>query len=40
MRSGESGVKAAFDMPEGLAPATIDLHESMFSSGVLVSLAG
>ncbi len=29
-----------FDVPEGLSPAAIELHESMFSSGVLVSLAG
>ena len=29
-----------FDVPEGLAPTAIELHESMFSSGVLVSLAG
>ncbi len=29
-----------FDVPEGVAPASIELHDSMFSSGVLVSLAG
>lgn len=29
-----------FDVPEGLAPAAIELHESMFSRGVVVSLAG
>jgi Domain of unknown function (DUF4352) len=29
-----------FDMPEGLAPAAIELHESMFSPGVRVTLAG
>jgi hypothetical protein len=29
-----------FDMPEGLSPAAIELHESMFSSGALVTLAG
>jgi hypothetical protein len=29
-----------FDVPEGLSPAAIELHESMFSSGALVSLAG
>jgi hypothetical protein len=30
----------AFDVSEGVAPASIELHESMLSSGVLVSLAG
>jgi hypothetical protein len=29
-----------FDVPEGLSPAAIELHESMFSSGALVTLAG
>ena len=29
-----------FDVPEGVAPASIELQDSMFSSGVLVSLAG
>jgi hypothetical protein len=29
-----------FDVPEGLAPAAIELRESMFSGGVTVSLAG
>jgi hypothetical protein len=29
-----------FDVPEGVAPTYIELHDSMFSSGVLVSLAG
>jgi hypothetical protein len=29
-----------FDVPEGLSPAAIELHESMFSSGTLISLAG
>jgi hypothetical protein len=29
-----------FDVPEGLSPTAIELHESMFSSGALVSLAG
>jgi uncharacterized protein DUF4352 len=29
-----------FDVPQGLAPAAIELHESMFSSGALVTLAG
>jgi hypothetical protein len=29
-----------FDVPEDVAPASIELHDSMFSSGVLVSLAG
>ncbi|MFD1531915.1 DUF4352 domain-containing protein [Pseudonocardia aurantiaca] len=29
-----------FDVPEGLSPAAIELHESMFSGGALVSLAG
>jgi hypothetical protein len=29
-----------FAVPEGVAPASIELHDSMFSSGVLVSLAG
>jgi hypothetical protein len=29
-----------FDVPEGLTPAAIELHESMFSGGALVSLAG
>jgi hypothetical protein len=29
-----------FDVPEGLSPAAIELHESVFSSGVLVTLAG
>jgi Domain of unknown function (DUF4352) len=29
-----------FDVPEGLSPATIELHESMFSGGAVVSLAG
>ncbi|WP_142056831.1 DUF4352 domain-containing protein [Pseudonocardia kunmingensis] len=28
-----------FDVPEGLSPAAIELHESMFSGGALVSLA-
>jgi hypothetical protein len=29
-----------FDVPEGLSPTAIQLHESMFSGGALVSLAG
>jgi hypothetical protein len=29
-----------FDVPEGLSPAAIELHESLFSDGVTVSLAG
>lgn len=29
-----------YDVPEGVAPASIELHGSMLSSGVLVSLAG
>jgi hypothetical protein len=29
-----------FDVPEGLAPAAIELRESMFSDGTMVSLAG
>jgi hypothetical protein len=29
-----------FDVPEGLSPAAIELHESMFSSGAFVTLAG
>jgi hypothetical protein len=29
-----------FDVPEGLTPAAIELHESMFSGGAIVSLAG
>jgi hypothetical protein len=29
-----------FDVPEGLSPAAIELHESMFSGGAVVSLAG
>jgi hypothetical protein len=29
-----------FDVPEGLSPAAIELHESMFSDGATVGLAG
>jgi len=29
-----------FDVPEGLSPAAIELHESMFSQGATVALAG
>jgi hypothetical protein len=29
-----------FDVPEGLTPTAIELHESMFSGGALVSLVG
>jgi len=29
-----------FDVPEGLTPTAIALHESMFSDGALVSLVG
>ncbi|MDV8057657.1 MULTISPECIES: DUF4352 domain-containing protein [unclassified Rhodococcus (in: high G+C Gram-positive bacteria)] len=32
-------VKVAFDVPPGTAPATLQLHDSMFSSGVKVALA-
>lgn len=32
-------VKVAFDVPPGTAPAAMQLHDSMFSSGVKVALA-
>ncbi|MGV8874346.1 MAG: DUF4352 domain-containing protein [Rhodococcus sp. (in: high G+C Gram-positive bacteria)] len=32
-------VKVAFDVPPGTAPATLQLHDSMFSNGVKVALA-
>ncbi|KUP98250.1 DUF4352 domain-containing protein [Thermobifida cellulosilytica] len=31
--------KVVFDVPEGVEPASIELHESMFSGGVTVSLS-
>jgi hypothetical protein len=35
-KSGEGVL--VFDVPEGLAPTAIELHESMFSGGTLVYL--